>query len=302
MSTKLPIGYSEEDFKLLSPEERAGMLELAQQEQIELGLAEEEDATGDGSAPVVAQATEQPPAAAQQPPGTTPAPTTTPAPAAELPPQDAQQRLALAQMLGNDTPPPLLPEWKAPPDVDQRMTAAEQRKLDLAQRFEDGDLTSKEFLAQTSAIDREIRDLDWLKRQAQMSADVTENNFSNIAVPKFLTVHTEYADPDRLAILDLFVRQEQTAAMAAGGSQYDPRLLEKAHARVTAKFGGGTQAAPSIEKRPDLPPLLNGLPAADPEDVSQSEFAKLNQLDGEAFEDAFGRLSPAQRERYLQGG
>jgi len=50
-----------------------------------------------------------------------------------------------------------------------------------------------------------------------------------------------------------------------------------------------------------MPPNLNNIPAADQtETVNPNKFEGLEKLSGEAFEKALAKLSPADREQYLQ--
>ena len=56
-------------------------------------------------------------------------------------------------------------------------------------------------------------------------------------------------------------------------------------------------------KHREMPPSLNDIPAADANNPAPiNKFARLDKLKGVDFENALKRLSPADREFYLQGG
>lgn len=100
------------------------------------------------------------------------------------------------------------------------------------------------------------------------------------------------------------VREIASALMATGKTRLDS--LQRAVALIAPKYATASSAGnnqgqedPKPDARiPDLKTLA-GLPQADSESVSGDPFAKLDSLQGEEYEAALERLTPAQRDAYL---
>jgi len=126
-------------------------------------------------------------------------------------------------------------------------------------------------------------------------------------------------DPARAADLDTFVK-----ALANNDTNSDKPMswfLIEAHKRVKALHGDVAAPAPTpapapaptaaqaiaaaaAARKPDAsaaPKTLAQVPGGDgPGDIA-GEFAGLDNLEGDALEDAIARMSPAMREKYSRG-
>lgn len=221
-------------------------------------------------------------------------------------------------------PKSVLPDWKAPEDVDAKIKELRQQQEELASKFDDGELTAKEFHAQRNSLDDQVSDLREAKLKASMSAEARAGNWFNNVVPDFLSQHSEYSEGSILyRMLDSEVRQRQHLAQEKGGDPHDPAILQQAHDAVTSEFAKitGQQPKPKVKeetppaenkkvekglgdgKKREIPPTLAHVPASDVNDTNDGgKFAYLDRLaeqDGVAYEEALAKLSDAERESYL---
>lgn len=220
-----------------------------------------------------------------------------------------------------DEPAPKSPRhiYEAPADLDKKLEALDKQIDELAQKFDDGELTAVEYRQQVKELDKDQRELQAQKIRAEVSHDFVVNHWKQ-AVDDFLGSHTQYERGSPLFnALDAEVRRLQTDA----DNQFDPGILEQAHKAVEAqvrKFLGQPDPEPGKDagaagakkagdskpagKKPlaEIPPTLAGVPAADITDTDGGEFSHLDRLadtDPEKFEAALARLSSADRDRYL---
>lgn len=206
-------------------------------------------------------------------------------------------------------------EAKLPEDIDERAKALDARAQEIAQKFRAGELEADAFLAETQQIAAERASLEAQKAEARIAERINAQNALyqwQRAVKSFMrevkeTEGIDYmADAEKADQLDTFVK-----ALAADqkneGKTYR-WFLERAHKATKAVFGI-EQAAPkphqttaAAARKPAVsavPKSLAAIPGGSgPGDVGD-EFAELDRLEGEAYEMALARLTPAQRERYL---
>lgn len=326
-AAKLPTGYTPEDFALLTEEEQAGLLEQAIDEEADRAAAagdeggeadQDTDTDTDTDTTVVADdgkggAT----SAADDPDGEKAAPVAAAADtgvAEDVPAATARQAEENAAAPPAKASTSALPNWTAPADIDTQISAAKKEKRALFAKFEDGELTGAEYAEQEEAISDRIDALKETRMRAGIAEDTRKHTFVNRDVPSFLADHPEYVPgTGRYRELDRTLRELQAEASKTGQDPLAPQLIVDAHALVEKEWGPapGAKVAtkakenpkdPKVPARPAAPPSLGGLPAADGEEagIDGGEFAYLDRLQGQDYEDALAKLSPAQQEAYLQ--
>jgi hypothetical protein len=201
------------------------------------------------------------------------------------------------------------------PTTMPRLSEAEEKRLvtiktelkALAQKFDDGELTAVEWRDEQEKLEDER---DVLKEKRAVAAMTTQNSVNvwyQTTIPTFIAHHPEYKDGSlRHKLLDTIVRELQMATT----TPTDPKILVKAHERITEELGpvAGGEAAPAKKKKGNgkdrtSPPKFADIPASDAQQVTQpNKFARLDKLQGVDYERALAKLTPADRDFYLQGG
>lgn len=211
------------------------------------------------------------------------------------------------------------PRIAVPEDADAKLAELEKKRDDLAEKFDDGEITAKEFNRAVAEIDKQVREIERAKDRAIFFEETRKHTWLTQTVPTFLDQHPAYQDRTLHGLLDAEVRKRQVAAIEKGKDPLDPAILEQAHKAIVRSAQSltgaeqaeprkrpeptraATKAAPQPKKRPASPPTLANVPASEIADTD-GEFAALDRLgetDPEAFEEAYARLSPADRARYL---
>lgn len=208
------------------------------------------------------------------------------------------------------------PKYQAqlPEDFGDQMKALDDREVELAKRFKDGELEADEFMAENKRLLADRAKLDRLATKAEiaqeMSAQTMEQEWA-WTVKKFIQQvkrdeGIDYATDPRGADFDNFIR---VLASKPENANWDgEKYLIEAHKRTKVLHGAQDKARDNKPnekpkaRTPDaskLPATLANVPGGDgPGDVG-SEFADIDKLDGLAYEQALAKMTPAQRERYL---
>lgn len=203
--------------------------------------------------------------------------------------------------------PQSFPTFTAPADAKEKLAEIERKRDELAQKVDEGELTTIEFRQQDKALAAEERSLNEQVFKATLSAEANAASWVDNAVRPFLDQNPQYAPGTPLyRALDEQLKALQTQALLDGKSQYDPSLLETAHAELAKAMGvpATPKPAPSEQQKRELPPTLGGVPAASitDADTDGGKFAYLDRLaekDRLAFEDALAKLSDDDRDAYL---
>lgn len=219
-----------------------------------------------------------------------------------------------------------VPRYKAELPANYKETLAElaANEAALKQKFKDGEIEFDEFEEARAVIFEERSRLEksaWKAEISQeMNAQTAEQQWETTVNGYLNSVKTEIdylKDAEKAADFDQFVK-----VLAANPANQDKSMewfLQEGHRRV--KVLHGIESAPVKGDKQDTttqkddkagkpnsrkPPLdaapknLSQVPGSDgPGDV-QDEFSDIDRLEGEAFEAALAKLTPAQRERYLQ--
>jgi hypothetical protein len=203
---------------------------------------------------------------------------------------------------------PLL-DADAPEDAAEQLEAIARQKEELVQKFDDGELTAKEYQLELDKLakrEREIEQAQFKARLAQEMAEQQQRNAWLATVNQFLSEHSEYRQyPLRYKALDLAVRE--LAAQEENQGLSGREILEKAHEQIVEQFGLARtedDLKPEGKKRRKIeaPPTLANVPAASATETEDGRWAKLDRLietDPERYERELAKLSDADREAYL---
>lgn len=207
------------------------------------------------------------------------------------------------------------PELRAtlPDDFDDQLKAIGDKKADLRSKYNEGEIDFDEYEQERDKLDEQRRQLEQAQFKAQISQDMRMDRWVNRDVANFLASHDEYQpDTPLFAMLDSEVRRLQAEADKDGKDQLDPAILDKAHENIrkslTKALGGELpekKQAGNKQKIPakrDVPPTLQGLPAAETEDMDGGRWAHLDGLlerNPAKFEEALAKLSEEDRNAYL---
>jgi hypothetical protein len=308
--TKVPDGYTEEEWSDLSDVEKEGICE-----SIEAPEGEEEP-QGDLSEEQLKKIVEEDKPPKKKPdeqdanPANGDGGDTPPEKPPEKPPENPEEPQAvtdeaLLSFKAVVTDDELKLEEVIPPELKQQMD-------ELEAKYDEGDMSIHDYTAARDKVNRQI-----YKHNAGLEADAR----SEIAWKKeqfhFLKNRPEYlpgqqADaPGKVRANALFGALSETikglSSEEANANLTGMQLLVKADAIVKEAFGLKPGKKPE-EKKPDekkpaaaLPDhkTLSDVPAAGKNGAEDDAFAQLDKLSGEAYEAALERLSPEVRDAYL---
>lgn len=301
--------YTDEQWGELTEEEREGILSIdedaeeeEEEQQIDEAAAQtkaQEDAAAQAAADkqkaddaAAAQAEEDAAAKAKAEPEPEPEP--------EKPVVAPRPRGVL-----NDT----LPE-----DYSQRVEANNTAMDELAQKYEDGDISFAEYNKGMRKLNEEAMDL----REVKMRAEISEQSSTNSVqqhwdglMGSFLATHPEaISTPVRQNAFDHILREITAPVMAAGGMPGQTEI-DKAYASLAEEFGLQAKQPnqdkgaepPAAKKENKVPPTLGAVPAAAHTDVDDGKWAHLDRLaeqDPIKFEETLMKMSEAERNEYMQ--
>lgn len=213
-----------------------------------------------------------------------------------------------------------VPRYKAdlPENYKETLGQLSEDETKLKERFKAGEIEFDEFEEARSQIQDQRSTLERAALKAEISQEMNEQtaqqtweNTVHVYI-KSVKAEIDYTkDVEKQADFDQFVK-----VLAANPKNQDKSMewfLEEGHRRVKALHG--LTSTPAKEDTPDpkvkannsrKPPLdaapknLSQVPGADgPGDV-EDEFSDMDRLEGEDLELAIAKMTPAQRERYLQ--
>ncbi len=208
-----------------------------------------------------------------------------------------------------------------PEDAEQQLADILAQKKALNTQLENYEVDAAKYQSQLDVLNDKALDLRLAIRDADNARALNAQNEQAAwaqTCDAFLTANkATYADsPEMTAILNQAVIQVANDPENAGLNGW--QMLEKAHAtalqqaqaqfnRMAKLFNPDAvkeQADPSVKpkapaKRPVMPPTIGGLPSAGNIDTGD-EFSALDKLDGTALEEALGRMSESQQERYYR--
>lgn len=205
-------------------------------------------------------------------------------------------------------------------DSEARTQELESRLDALAEQFDNGDITTKEFLSQQREINRDLSKLEMQAFRTELSNETTQASQQQVwdaNVASFLNDNPELSSSNlRLQAYDFELRK--VTGDEANEGKSDLELLKLARDNWASGLGielkPAAEAAPaaaaaakpakSATDRPAQPSLANA-PAAASASVDDGRFATLDRLmaaDPIAFESELAKLSPAAQDEYLRYG
>lgn len=206
---------------------------------------------------------------------------------------------------------------EAPKDSEQQLTELKNQKNSLADQFDDGDITAREYNQKLDELNRQERQIERDIDRARLSSDMEKQREKNAwedAQSEFISEHPEY-DEDAVrremfnAVLRSVASREEFVSMPVSRAN-SAKLLRAAHEAFTNATGGVAKKEDGQQKaegntqkpKPKLPPTLAGVPAADVTDTNNGRWASLDSLrekDYEAYEEKLFSMTEADRAAYL---
>ncbi|NTE96695.1 hypothetical protein [Agrobacterium tumefaciens] len=294
-----------EELALLTDEEREG-LELDEEDDGDDAGGDDDQAADDAaaaSAATVAGADADASAAADQ--------------AADQPGRDDGAAADAPAPVAQNIP---LISSNVPEDVQAQLDKINTDRDALSDKFEDGDLTSKEYSAELRKLNKQESDLEWQVRKAELSNETQHNQALQRwygSVNEFMADHPNIQKSEVLWQAFDGVVKKVTADTANQGLT-DRQQLDKAYGILAKELGlkvdpapatdpkaatqGKAPAKPAKEGKREIPPTLGTVPAADTSTTDDGKYAHLDRLmesDPLAFEAALAKMSPAESEAYL---
>lgn len=218
-------------------------------------------------------------------------------------------------------------EAQLPSDYDEQIKALRARDAELRKKYKDGDIDIDARDAELSALAEQREALLVARAKSEISHEMNQQAAQQQwqrAINVFMADAAKgegainyRTDEAKAADLDEFVKN--LAKRPENSDKPMEWFLHEAHKRVQALHGvSGQPAAPASTTAPvdpkklisdaaklrkpsagAIPKTLAQVPGGDgPGDVT-SEFADVLALEGQAFEDALARMTPAQRERFV---
>lgn len=199
----------------------------------------------------------------------------------------------------------------APTDADAKLKDIATAKDALISQFDDGDITAKEYQQQLDALAKQEREIERAVERSALAAEMEQQRLKNewaATVNAFIEINDVYnptTNPRMYRALDQEVRDVAGSpeAKAMTGAQ----ILAKAHENLAQAFGfEAKKEAPAGKVRrvpkPDLPPSLDKVPAAETLDVTSGKYGALDRLASTnplAYEEALMKMSDRERDEYL---
>ena len=282
-------GYSVDDLEKLTDKERQDLLEgeeFDEETEVELDPNTGEPVNEDGESEQEAEVEPEP----------TKDDGKEPEQEAELEPEKAADK---------PIPTPQAPITQLPSDYDEQVKAITDKKTEVFDQFENGDLSAAEYHKKLDALSKDERKLERIKERAEYDEQQQAHNWVNVTVAGFLNQHPEYQNQGLLNALDAEVRKLQGET----GQMFDSGNLIKAHERVVEQFAPMFEIekakAKAPTKEPRTAPSLANTPASDIDEPGSGEFDYLDRLaasDPLRYEDELLKLqssSPSKYDQYM---
>lgn len=210
-----------------------------------------------------------------------------------------------------------------PADFDSRVAAVTTRTSEIQQQFNDGEIDLAERDAELAKVSGERDELNRVRARVEslqeINAQNAQRNWQNQIVSFMTSAAKEQGgidyrtDEAKAKDLDKYVKilaQDDDNADRDG-----PWFLAEAHKLVKVKHGIVSTApahAPKTDAQKiadakakrapalgDVPKNLASVPGSDGLGDVGDEFADVLALDGQELEDAIGRMTPMQRQKFL---
>lgn len=192
-----------------------------------------------------------------------------------------------------------------PADIEAKRTEIDGKEDTLVEQFDNGDITFAEYNKQLRALNSERAALDRAELKAELAREAQQNQIDNTwnsTLNVFLADHPEIDLTNEIhhAAFDKLLRQHTASVMEKGGVP-GLREIKKAHGDFLKTFNlqADKQPTAKTQKQREVPPNLSKVPAAANADMDDGRFGYLDKLPPAKFEEAFAKLSEADRNAYL---
>lgn len=196
-------------------------------------------------------------------------------------------------------------------EANTRLTAIQGEKDALLDKFDNGDLTAREYQTQVDALAKEERKLEFQIHESELATKLENQRLQNDWVStcdRFIDANPVYKDNPRLyKALDAEVKELANDPKTANWT--GQKFLDEAHKNLAeafnlpqAKSAAKDTSKKQAEDKRELPPNLSKVPAAEIEDTSGGRFAVLDRMatnDPIGYEEALAMLPQAERDAYL---
>lgn len=203
---------------------------------------------------------------------------------------------------------------KAPENAEELFNAISAEEDALAQKFDEGDITAKEYRDGLNKLTAQREELNWSARKADLARELEETakvNAWHKEVQDFMTTRAAHITKSHAQMVAFDEIVKKVTADPANMTLSDRAQLEKAYKIYVAEANealGVVQKAqqPPAETPParptrNIPPTLARVPAAEPETIEGSRFANLDRLatmDPVAYEAAVAKMTEAERAQF----
>ena len=226
--------------------------------------------------------------------------------------ENAIDQAALEAVASEDTP--ARPTYDSPEarDFDAERKTLRGSKAEVLKQWNDGELSDEEYAAKIGEVDDQLDALLTAKTRAETIQDLNEQAarqtqiqiMSNIATASAKAKELDYSDPKVCAAYDSMLKDAVMKDPENAGKTFD-KLAQLAHdALCTTR--GVKRAAPAADpdpkpkrETPPIPMTLRGLPNASVANTGGSRIEAISRLTGQAYQDAFAKLSAAEKAQLL---
>lgn len=232
------------------------------------------------------------------------------APADADPEQEAAPAPATAQAPAATVAPVLIAAPAA--EAEAKLADIETQKADALTKFDDGDMTAREYQEAVDKLGKEERKLEREIDRAKLAGELQEQASKNAwyaTCDGFIAAHPVYSAATNPRMNRLFNAEViDIANSEEGKSMGGSDILTKAHANLveagivaeTATPAAAKPARAAIPKK-ELPPTLARVPATNVNDTEDNKYAALDRLqttDPIAYEEKLMAMSESQRRAY----
>lgn len=215
---------------------------------------------------------------------------------------------------------PILPPLraKAPDNADELMSQLAQEEEALAQKFDDGDITAREYRDSINKLNDQRDEIKWATREANLASKMqrqAEENAWHKEVQDFMTTTAAHITKSNAAMVAFDDIVKKVTADPANANLSNRAQLDKAfkvyNDEMAATFGikqdqqpaakADQAKAPAPKAQRVIPPTLAKVPAAETESLDGGKFANLDRLaamDPAAYEAAVAKMSEAERSQF----
>jgi hypothetical protein len=206
---------------------------------------------------------------------------------------------------------------KAPEKAEEAIAAIRAEEEELATKFDDGEITAREFRDGLNKLGERREELNWSKRKAELAGEMSrqaQENAWHAEVRDFMTTTGANIAKSKAAMIAFDEVVKAVTADPANQKLSDRAQLDKAFKLFMDDVGGALGAkveAPApkpkgeaaVKKERVVPPTLAKMPAAEPESTDGGKYAALDRLaisDPLGYEKAIAKMSETEQAEYLR--